>query len=277
MSDSIDVLAIGAHPDDVELGCGATLAVLAQQGYRTGILHLTGGERGTRGSVEERRAEAKAAAAALGAAEMRILDFGDGALRTGEAEEDALIAVLRAWRPEVVLTAPQRDRHPDHGRAHRLTVDACFYAGLARRGPNRGQDSPHRPGAVFSYLQHDLAPPSFIVDVTSGWERKMAALDAYGSQLHSPGRENGRSEAETKISSPGFRAAIEGRGHHFGMLIGADYGEPFLAEGPLAVGDLMHLSPAVCDDPNAGERRASPPDGALGGRPRDGEVHPDRQ
>lgn len=243
MSERIDVLAVGAHPDDVELGCGGTLAVLAEHGYRTGILHLTRGERGTRGSVDERRAEAEAAAAILGAGAMRILDCGDGALRTGEAEEDAVIEVLRAWRPEIVLAPAARDRHPDHGRAHQLVVDACFYAGLAKRGSG----SPHRPGAVFSYPQHDLAEPSFIVDVSAGWERKMAALDAYESQIHQTAQgaegEQRASEPETKVSSPGFRAAIEGRGHHFGLLIGADYGEPFLADGPLAVGDLMHLLP----------------------------------
>lgn len=237
MTENIDVLAIGAHPDDAELGCGGTLAVLADQGYTTGILHLTGGERGTRGSVEERRAEAEAAAAALGAAEMQILDFGDGALRTGEAEEDAVIAVIRAWRPEVVLTAPAHDRHPDHGRAHQLTVDACFYAGLAKRG----KGPPHRPGAVFSYLQHDLAPPSFIVDVTSGWERKMAALDAYESQIHNPSRTDTRAEPQTKVSSPEFRAMVEARARHFGHQIGVEFGEPLIADTPLAVGDLMQL------------------------------------
>lgn len=243
MSDRIHILAVGAHPDDVELGCGGTLAVLADQGYRTGILHLTRGERGTRGTVEERRAEAEAAAAALGAAEMDMLDCGDGALRTGEAEEDAVIEVLRAWRPEIVLAPAARDRHPDHGRAHRLTVDAGFYAGLAKRGGGK----PHRPGAVFSYPQHDLAEPSFIVDVTAGWVRKMAALDAYESQIHptdqGSDREQRPSEPQTKVSSPGFRAAVEGRGHHFGLLIGADYGEAFLSDGPLAVGDVMHLLP----------------------------------
>lgn len=243
MSERIDVLAVGAHPDDVELGCGGTLAVLADQGYRTGVLHLTRGERGTRGSVEVRRAEAEQAASALGAAKMQILDCGDGALRTGEGEEDELIAVIRAWKPEIVLAPAARDRHPDHGRAHRLTVDACFYAGLARRGAGE----PHRPGSVFSYPQHDLAEPAFIVDVTAGWQRKMAALDAYQSQIHptdqGSDREQRPSEPQTKVSSPGFRAAIEGRGHHFGLLIGADYGEAFLSATPLAVGDLMHLLP----------------------------------
>ncbi len=127
----LEVLGIGAHPDDVELGCGGTLALLAGAGRRVGILHLTRGERGTRGSAAERRREAESAAAALGAVTVEFLDCGDGALRTGEAEEDALIAALRRLRPELVLGPTPHDRHPDHGRAHQLVHDGCFYAGLA--------------------------------------------------------------------------------------------------------------------------------------------------
>ena len=122
----------------MELACGGTLAKLARAGRRVGILHLTRGEAGTRGTAEERRREAEAAAAALGAVELVFLDCGDGALRHGPAEEDALIAELRRLRPELVLGPPREDRHPDHGRAHRLVADACFYSGLARRGATAG-------------------------------------------------------------------------------------------------------------------------------------------
>ena len=239
MSDRIDVLAVGAHPDDVELGCGGTLAVLHDKGYSTGIIHLTRGERGTRGTPEERQEEAENAAAALDVAQMRILDFGDGALRTGDVEEDSLIEILRQWRPELVLAPAPRDRHPDHGRAHRLTVDACFYAGLARRGSG----APHRPGALFSYPQHDLAEPAFIVDVTAGWERKMTALDAYASQIHSDDRDTSREEPQTKVSAPAFRAAIEGRARHFGQQINVGFGEPFMAAAALAVDNPLLLVP----------------------------------
>lgn len=234
----LDVLAIGAHPDDVELGCGGTLALLAAQGRRVGILHLTRGERGTRGTVAEREAEARAAAEALGAAAVDFLDCGDGALRHTEAEEDALIAVLRRRRPEIVLGPTPSDRHPDHGRAHRLVEDAAFYAGLRRRG---GEGEPHRPGAVFAYMQHDPFAPSFIVDVSSAWEKKLASLAAYGSQLHQPGQE--RDEPLTKVASPEFARAVTGRAQHFGLLIGAAYGEPFLSRLPLAIGDVFALLP----------------------------------
>src|SRR6185295_14362064 len=158
--------------------------LLARQGRKVGILHLTRGERGTRGTEEERRAEAEQAATALGAVELAFLDCGDGGMRRGAAEEDALIAILRQWRPELVLGPTPHDRHPDHLRAHQLVEAACFYAGLANRARESGP--PHRPAAVFSYMQHDLFEPSFVVDVTAAWETKLESLRAYRSQLYQP-------------------------------------------------------------------------------------------
>jgi len=295
----LDVLAIGPHPDDVELGCGGTLAMAARQGRRVGILHLTRGERGTRGTSEQRLAEAESAAAALGAVELAFLNCGDGALRTGEAEEDALIEVLRTWRPELVLGPPARDRHPDHERGHRLVAAAAFYSGLAARG-NRAMAA-YRPAAVFSYMQHHSFEPSFVVDVTAAWDAKLAALAAYRSQLFQPGAAGGGDAPEagelgageldaaqpgtgepdaggpgggedgggagatggsgtrggggtggsvtggggaaTKVASREFRLAIEGRARHFGLMIGAELGEPFYSPVPLAVSDLLALLP----------------------------------
>jgi bacillithiol biosynthesis deacetylase BshB1 len=272
----VDVLAIGAHPDDVELGCGGTLALLAREGRRVGILHLTRGERGTRGTPEQRLAEAERAAEALGAAELAFLDCGDGGLRAGEAEEDALIEVLRTWRPELVLGPTPHDRHPDHGRAHTLVEAAAFYSGLVARGSGRA----HRPAAVFSYMQHDLFAPSFLVDVTAAWETKIEALGAYRTQLyHPPGSpespgspgpagprgsprpsgspgpagpgapEVGLEDEEdaggpvTKVSTREFWLAVEGRARHFGELIGAELAEPFWSRLPIAVADLMAILP----------------------------------
>jgi bacillithiol biosynthesis deacetylase BshB1 len=245
VSGTLDVLAIGAHPDDAELGCGGTLALLARAGRRVGLLHLTAGEAGSRGSAEERRREAEAAAAALGAATLAFLDWGDGGLRSGAGEEDALIAELRRLRPELVLGPTPADRHPDHGRAHRLVADACFYAGLARRGAG----SPHRPAALFSYMQHDLFTPTFVVDVSSVWAQKERALDCYESQLHQPRGTGAAGDAAaapapaTKVSSPEFRLAVAGRAQHFGLLIGAAYGEPFWSPLPLAVRDPLGILP----------------------------------
>lgn len=237
----LDVLAIGAHPDDVELACGGTVALLAEQGKRVGILHLTRGEAGTRGSAEEREAEARAAAEALGAVSLDFLTCGDGGLRTGQEEEDAVIEILRRHRPEIVLGPAPEDRHPDHGRSYRLVKDACFYAGLRRRAEGRGEA--HRPGAVFSYMQHDAVfEPSFIVDVTSVWQRKIDALACYSSQLYSKAGKQ-RDEPTTKIASREYALSVEGRARHFGQLVGAELGEPFFSRIPLAVTRLMDLRP----------------------------------
>jgi bacillithiol biosynthesis deacetylase BshB1 len=251
----LDVLAVGAHPDDVELACGGTLALAARRGRAVGVVHLTGGESGTRGTLEERRNEAAAAARALGAASLDLLDCGDGELRTGRAEEDALIRLLRRYRPEVVLSPPPEDRHPDHGRAHRLVAAAAFYAGLAGRRL-AGEDAglpPHRPAAVYHYMQHDSFDPAFVVDVTEAWDAKKAALACYASQLQVPaewhGGETGRSagaerdEPVTKVATREFSLAVEGRMRHFGLLIGAALGEPFGAKLPLAVRDLLGVLP----------------------------------
>ena len=241
----LDVLAVGAHPDDVELGCGGTVALLARAGRRVGIVHLTRGEAGTRGTAAERRAEAEAAAEALGAAELLFLDCGDGDLRRGRPEEDALIEVLRRHRPDIVLAPTPADRHPDHGRAHRLVADACFYSGLAARPT--GELAPHRPAALYAYMQHDPFEPAFIVDVTPAWEAKQRALDAYRSQIHraepAGGDESGaRDEPITKVATADFRQAVEGRARHFGLLIGATYGEPFWSRLPLAVSGAAVLT-----------------------------------
>ena len=245
----LDVLAIGAHPDDVELGCGGTLTLLARQGRKVGILHLTRGEMGTRGTATERIVEAEAAAKALGAVELDFLDCGDGGLRTRPAEEDPLIAKLRQWWPDLVLGPTPHDRHPDHGRAHRLVEASCFYAGLRNRTPQAGP--PYRPAAVFSYMQHDIFQPTFVVDVTAVWEAKMESLRAYRSQLHGGGPappppappEEVRSALVTKVSTPEFWLAVEGRARHFGEPIGVALAEPFWSRIPLAVADPMAILP----------------------------------
>lgn len=232
----LDLLAIGAHPDDVELACGGTLALLARRGRKVGLVHLTRGEMGTRGTPEQRRREAEQAAEILGASAMEILDCGDGFLRRGPAQQDALIEVLRRYRPEVVLGPPPNDRHPDHGRSHGLVEAACFYAGLTRRAPEHGE--PHRPGAVFHYMQHDSFEPAFVVDVTEVWEVRQRAVAAYGSQVF-PGTGKPGDEPLTKIASEDFWLAVEGRARHFGNLVGATFGEPFGSKRPLPVRDPL--------------------------------------
>lgn len=239
---NLDLLAISPHPDDVELACGGTLALVARTGAKVGLLHLTRGEAGTRGTVDERRQEAECAGAALGAETVEFLDCGDARFRTGVLEEDALIEVLRRFRPELVLGPPAIDRHPDHGRAHRLVEAACFYSGLAKRGES-GLGEPHRPAAVFHYMLHDAFEPRFIVDVSEVWDRKMAALTCYESQLHQQEVRGRSSDPETKVASREYRLAVEGRARHYGLLIGAEFGEPFASRLPIAVSDPMRLLP----------------------------------
>jgi LmbE family N-acetylglucosaminyl deacetylase len=158
-----------------------------------------------------------------------------------------VIEVVRRLRPELVLAPPPRDRHPDHGRAHQLTTAACFYAGLAGRrlsGDAAGL-APHRPAAVFHYMQHDTFEPDFVVDVSAHWEARRAALACYASQLHPAmgGRHEDRDPPgdgpATKVASRGFALALEGRARQFGFLIGAEYGEPFASRLPLAVADPL--------------------------------------
>jgi bacillithiol biosynthesis deacetylase BshB1 len=237
MSEELDVLAIGAHPDDIEIACGGTIALLVRQGLRVGFLHLTKGEMGTRGSAEEREQEAAAAGAVLGVTSVQYLDCGDGGLRTTVTEEDALIAVLRERRPKLILGPTPSDRHPDHERAHCLVREACFYAGLTRRGEGEA----HRPAAIYSYMQHDPFAPSFVVDVSATWEVKMDSLAAYKSQLFQPGVD--RNEPATKVASRAYREAIVGRARHYGLMIGAEFGEPFWSRQPVPVDSPWTLLP----------------------------------
>lgn len=239
---ALDVVAFGAHPDDVELGCGGTLARLVESGRRVAIVSLTRGEAGSRGTPLLRAEEAREAGRRLGATEVVLLDCGDGSLRSGPKEEDQVIEVLRRMRPEVVLAPPPTDRHPDHGRAFALVRDACFYSGLVRRG----EGEPHRPGLLLSYQLHDSFQPTLVVDVTSTWQSKMAALEAHRSQLATPHARQGSLEsripgAQTKVASQHFWHCIEARARLWGLMIGCELGEPFLAHGPLAISDPFSL------------------------------------
>lgn len=248
---AIDVLAIAPHPDDAEIGCGGSLALLAATGRRTAILNLTRGELGTRGTPELRRQEAETAAASLGVSHVQFEDFGDGGLRTGRAEEDRLIAALRRFKPAIVLAPPRSDRHPDHERANSLVRAACFYAGLEKR-TCPGDLEKHRPAVLLEYMLHSSFEPTLVVDVSSVWDKKLQALEAYASQL-SASRSEGpdldgpaidQHGPPTKIASGEFFASLIGRARHYGQLIGAEFGEPFLSERPLAVHDLFSFIPA---------------------------------
>lgn len=232
MSETVDILFFGAHPDDVELSCGGTVAKCVKDGLRAGIVDLTRGEMGTRGTPQTRKKEAQNAAKALGATFRQQLDFQDGNLQTGREQELQIIEVLRTRRPRLVVAPYPDDRHPDHTRTGRIVTEASFYAGL--RALETGLPA-HRPQTVLYYLQNYMFPPSFVVDVTKQWKTKQRAIAAFKSQFHDPKSK----EPQTFISDPKFLAIIEARGRHFGALIGAEYGEAFVTKQPPRVDDLM--------------------------------------
>ncbi len=232
MSDTVDILFFGAHPDDVELSAGGTVAKCVKDGLRTGIVDLTRGEMGTRGTPQTRKKEAQNAAKALGAVFRQQLDFQDGNLQTGREQELEIIELLRIRRPRLVVAPYPDDRHPDHTRTGRILTEASFYAGL--KSLKTGTEA-HRPQTVIYYLQNYMFTPSFVVDVTKHWKTKMKAVAAFKSQFHDPASK----EPQTFISDPKFLEMIDARGKHFGALIGTQYGEAFVTKQPPRIDDLM--------------------------------------
>jgi bacillithiol biosynthesis deacetylase BshB1 len=232
MNESVDIIFFGAHPDDVELSCGGTVAKCVQDGLRVAIVDLTRGEMGTRGTPQTRHREAANAAKALGATFRQQLDFGDGNLQTGREQELQIIEILRRATPQLVVGPWPDDRHPDHSRTGRIVTEASFYAGL--RALETGLRA-HRPQTVLYYLQNYMITPSFVVDVTKHWKTKMRSVAAYKSQFHDPKSK----EPVTFISDPKFLEMIEARGKHFGALIGTAYGEAFVTKQPPRVDDLL--------------------------------------
>ncbi len=233
---TIDVLAVGAHPDDVELAMGGTLLKLASLGYCTGILDMTRGEAGTRGTPEERAHEAQEAARILRVAVRETLGLPDSRVRCGEEARRALVRVLRRFRPKVVFTHYWEDPHPDHAHTSRIVREAVFLAGLPKYDPETGR-ARHRPNALAYFLFPRTIPPSFIVDITAFAEEKLRAIRAHRSQLYDPTRP----EPETRISSEGFLRRVEARQRYYGALIDVEHGEAFLVREALNVEDPVAL------------------------------------
>ncbi len=230
--ESVDVLAFGAHPDDVELGCGGTLAKLARQGYRTGIVDLTEGEMASRGTVEARYREAAEAARILNVRQRVNLKIPDAGIENSEWNRHKIIEVVRRYRPTLVFLPYPNDRHPDHIHAGRLITEACFYSGLAKILP----DLPaHRPRRLIYYLCTYEFEPTFVVDITGEFEIKMKALQAYRSQFHNPDWPG----EQTFVSSRWFMEAVEFRARHFGYKAGVQYAEPFYVRETIALSDIF--------------------------------------
>lgn len=236
----IDLLAFASHPDDAELGCSGTLISHIQAGYKVGIIDLTQGELGTRGTPEERQQEAAEASRIMGLQVRRNLGLADGFFNNDQEHQLAVVRVIREFRPEVVLANALHDRHPDHGRGSDLVSEACFLAGLRKVETEdlSGKPQQHwRPKAVYHFIQDRFIQPDFIVDITAQWEQKVQAIRAYRSQFYNPENHS----PDTYISSPDFLKFIEARAREFGHAIGTTYGEGFNKERQLGVRDLFQL------------------------------------
>ena len=225
---SLDVLAFGPHPDDVELFCGGTLVRLAQLGHRVGVVDLTRGERASNGTVEERARESEAASAELGLALRDNLGLPDTELAAVTAQIEAVVSAIRRHRPEIVLAPWHEDRHPDHAAASELVTRAAYFAGVR----NYGSGERHVPRQLLYYALRARMTPSFVVDTTAAAERKARAIACHASQLARTA-----STVATLVNAPSAIAAIEARDRYYGTMIGTERGEPLRAYSVLGVVD----------------------------------------
>jgi bacillithiol biosynthesis deacetylase BshB1 len=235
MTEAVDLLAVAAHPDDAEIGCGGVLLLAVDAGNRVAVVDMTDGEAATRGTPEIRDRERRRASELLGLAERERLALPDGSLGTRPEHRLELVRLLRALRPRVVLAPYPEDRHPDHAAAGRLTREACFLAGV----PKVGQGDPHRPVRLYHYMLHQPFTPSFVVDVSTVWTRKWEAIRTYRSQFA------GDDGPITEIATPGFLEMLEARSLVHGAMIGAERGEPFHQRGPVPLTSLPGLDPGT--------------------------------
>jgi len=235
----LDILAIGAHPDDVELSCAGTLLKHMALGKTAGILDLTAGELGSRGTPEIRKQEATAAAAILGVLVRDNLGQADGFFRNDQEHQLQLIQKIRLYRPEIILCNATSDRHPDHGRAAALVSESCFYSGLRKIETRQdGQlQEVWRPKAVYHYLQDRYLKPDFLVDITPYLQKKLDAIRAFSSQFHDPAS----TEPQTPISSKQFLDFVISRSMHNGRDIQADHAEAFTVDRTPGVNNLFDL------------------------------------
>jgi N-acetylglucosamine malate deacetylase 1 len=239
MEETIDILAFGAHPDDVELSAAGTLLRHCDEGRTIAIVDLTQGELGSRGTIETRYSEAAASAEVLGLSARVNLKMADGFFAHSEDNLRLVVEQIRRFRPKIVLANAFSDRHPDHGKGSKLVSDACFLAGLRKIGTS-WDGSPqeiHRPAAVYHYIQDRMIEPDFVVDVTDYVERKFDAIKAFRTQFWDPDSK----EPQTPISGEEFFEFLAGRMSGFGRAIGVKYAEGFCVERVPGVTDLFDL------------------------------------
>ena len=235
----LDILAFGAHPDDVELSCGGTILKHIHFGKKVGIVDLTGGELGTRGNADLRNAEASAASKILGLSVRDNLNFSDGFFPTDREHQLKIIAVIRKYQPEIILCSAVTDRHPDHGRASKLVSDAVFLARLIKveTQTDGKKQAAWNTKAVYHYIQDRYIKPDFVVDVTDFMEKKMETVKAYQSQFYNPDS----NEPETAISSKEYLEFIIGRAAEMGRQINVRNAEGFTLERIPGVNSLFDL------------------------------------
>jgi len=237
--EKVDVLALGVHPDDIELGCSGTLLKCINQGLTIGLCDLTAGELGTRGSAELRLVESEKAKEILGARFRVNLGMADGFFENNEINQRKIIEVIRASKPRILLCNAIRDRHPDHGRSAELQKVAAFLSGLRKIETfhNGLQQDAWRPEIVLHYIQDNYIDPDLVIDVTAFWEKKMEAILSFSSQFYNPLS----TEPMSSISSQEFLGVVEGRGLQMGRHINVKYGEGFTTSRPLGVESLKDL------------------------------------
>lgn len=238
----LDILAIGVHPDDVELGCSGTLINEIQLGKKAGIIDLTQGELGTRGTIETRYQEAANAAMIMGVDVRENLKMRDGFFENDEENKLKLIQIIRTYQPEVVFANVLNDRHPDHGRAGHLISDACFLSGLMKietKDKKREAQQRWRPKYVFHYIQDWYHEPDILIDITGVFEQRMKSIEAYATQFHNSSAND--SEPQTYISTPDFLDSVIARARMFGKRIGVKYAEGFISEKKIGISTLDAL------------------------------------
>jgi len=235
----LHILAIAAHPDDAEISCSGTLIKHAQKGQKVGILDITEGQLGTRGNVALRYEESKAAGAVMGLAIRENMGLDDGFFRNDEETQRLLITYIRHYQPDIVLANALADRHPDHGRAGKLIADSCFYAGLRKISTEKDgvEQAPWRPKRVYHMMQDRISEPTFVVDITDTFEKKMEAIKCYKSQFHDPNSQ----EPATYIATKDFLNSIMYRDALMGKRIGVPYGECFTSENVPGIDSLDDL------------------------------------
>lgn len=235
----LDILVFAAHPDDAELACSGTIARQIAQGKSVGIIDLTKGELGTRGTPEIRLQEADNAAKILNLAVRENLGFKDIYFLDDHKHQLEMVKMIRKYQPEIVLANAITDRHPDHGKGSSLATNSCFLSGLRRieTQSNGENQPPWRPKNIYHYIQNNYIQPDFVIDITDFWDLKIESIKAYKSQFHDPNS----SEPESFISSKIFLEFIDARAREFGHSIQVKYGEGFTKEKMLGVADLFDL------------------------------------